>query len=103
MLAPYGVTNERLDAASDYYRYNQSAGELWRHRAARATATIRNGNVVSVTLVDAGAGYSATPHLTVARHPRGKLRAELGDHRWIRASSSTTRAERNATSPIPGA
>jgi hypothetical protein len=77
VLAPYGVTNERLDEVSNYYRYNGSAGELWRHSAATARAVVRNGRVVSVRVVKAGAGYSSTPRVTVAGHPRLKLRATV--------------------------
>jgi hypothetical protein len=65
VLAPYGITNERLDEVSNYYRYMASDGELWQHRDARATAVVRNGKVVSVKLVDGGAGYSSTPTVTV--------------------------------------
>src|ERR1700733_12914387 len=28
-LSPYGVTNERLDQVSNYYRYRRDKGELW--------------------------------------------------------------------------
>ena len=28
-LAKYGVTNERLDAVSNYYRYRPQEGEMW--------------------------------------------------------------------------
>lgn len=77
VLAPYGVTNESLDAASDYYRYNASAGEVWRQSAARATAVVRDGRVVSIRLVKAGAGYSSTPHVTVRGYPKAKVRVRL--------------------------
>ncbi len=72
VLAPYGVTNERLDEVSDYYRYNGSAGEVWRRTAATARAVVRNGKVVSVRIVRAGAGYSSTPRMTLARLPEGQ-------------------------------
>src|SRR4051812_22655325 len=65
VLTSYGITNERLDAVSNYYRYVASDGELWQHRDASATATIRNGKVVSITLKDGGAGYSSPPTVTV--------------------------------------
>jgi hypothetical protein len=77
VLAPYGVTNERLDEVSNYYRYNGSAGELWRHSAATARAVVRNGKVVSVRIVEAGAGYSSAPRVTVAGHPKLRLRATI--------------------------
>jgi hypothetical protein len=77
VLAPYGVTNERLDEVSDYYRYNGSAGEVWRRSAATARAVVRNGRVVSVRIVRAGAGYSSTPRVLLAGYPKVKVRATI--------------------------
>lgn len=65
VLGPYDVTNDLLDEVSNRYRYLGANGELWAHRDARGTATVRDGQVVSVTLVDGGAGYSSTPKVTV--------------------------------------
>ena len=65
VLAPYGVTNDRLDAVSDHYRYQGSEGETWTHQAATATALVRGGKVISVKLLTDGAGYSSTPKVTV--------------------------------------
>jgi hypothetical protein len=75
-LAPYGVTNERLDEVSDHYRYSGSAGEVWPRKAAVAKATIENGRVVAVTLVGGGAGYSSTPTVKVPGHA-AKLKVRL--------------------------
>jgi hypothetical protein len=88
VLAPYGVTNESLDAASDYYRYNASAGEVWRRTAARATAVVRNGHVVSIRLVKAGAGYSSTPTVTVRGYPKAKVRVKLSYGRNLAANGA---------------
>jgi len=88
VLAPYGVTNESLDAASDYYRYNGSAGEVWRQTAARATAVVRNGRVVSIRLVKAGAGYSSTPTVTVRGHPNAEVRVKLSYGRNLAANGA---------------
>jgi len=38
VLAPYGVTDDRLNEVSNYYRYNHSAGEMWKHVDASAVA-----------------------------------------------------------------
>jgi hypothetical protein len=65
VLAPYGVTNDELDAVSDYYRYNGSAGELWPTTKATARATIKDGKVVALQLVSGGAGYTSKPKVTV--------------------------------------
>jgi hypothetical protein len=77
VLAPYGVTNERLDEVSNYYRYNGSAGEVWRRSAATARAVVRKGKVVALRIVKAGAGYSSTPRLTVVGYPAARVRATI--------------------------
>ena len=65
VLAPYGVTNDRLDEVSNHYRFQGSKGETWPQQAARATAVVRDGKVVSITLVDGGTGYSSTPRVSI--------------------------------------
>jgi hypothetical protein len=64
-LGKYGVTNDRLDTVSDYYRYVRSRGELWTHRPAVAVALVRDGAVVGYEVKDAGADYSSPPKVTV--------------------------------------
>jgi len=64
-LSPYGVTDDRLNAVSNYYRYRRSAGEMWRNTPAKAYATVHNGVVTSVTITDAGSGYSSPPVISV--------------------------------------
>lgn len=64
-LGSHGITNDRLDTVSNYYRYNASRGEMWRNSPAKATATIHDGKVTAVTITDAGAGYSSTPEISV--------------------------------------
>jgi hypothetical protein len=61
VLAPYGVTNERLDEVSDFYRYRPGGGRLWTHTDATATATVVDGVITAVTITNPGAGYSSTP------------------------------------------
>ena len=66
VLAPYGITNEQLDAASNFYRYSGSSGETWTHTDATATAVLTDGTVTSITVTTAGAGYSSTPTVTLS-------------------------------------
>ncbi|NHN33396.1 hypothetical protein [Paenibacillus agricola] len=74
VLAPYGITNERLDEVSNYYRYNGSRGEVWSRTLATATATVTNGVVTEITITNPGAGYSSNPTITVTG-PSGKVTA----------------------------
>ncbi|MCD9020248.1 hypothetical protein [Cohnella silvisoli] len=74
VLAPYGITNDRLDEVSNYYRYNASKGEIWSRTQATATAKVVNGVVTGITITKPGAGYSSTPTITVTT-PNGKITA----------------------------
>jgi hypothetical protein len=65
VLAPHGVTNDRLDEVSNYYRYRPQDGELWRHRDAKARAVVEGGKLKRIEVTDAGAGYSSPPKVTV--------------------------------------
>lgn len=76
-LGKYGITNERLDEVSNYYRYRPQSGELWQHTPATATATVENGQVVSVKITNAGAGYMAPPTVVVAGHPNATVKATI--------------------------
>jgi hypothetical protein len=60
-LAPYGVTNDRLDEVSNYYRYRRESGELWRHVDAAGFAILRGNQIVSITITNPGAGYTSAP------------------------------------------
>ena len=76
-LGKYGITNERLDEVSNYYRYQPQSGELWQHTPATATAIVENGEVVSVKITNAGAGYIAPPTVVVAGHPDVRVEATI--------------------------
>jgi hypothetical protein len=77
VLAPYGVTNERLDEVSNHYRFQGSKGETWPQQAATATAVVRAGKVVSVTLVGGGSAYSSTPRISVPGASSASIKVTL--------------------------
>jgi hypothetical protein len=66
VLAPYGITNEQLDAASNTYRYNESAGQSWPHTTATAVAIIADGVVTAVKVTSGGSGYTSSPAITLS-------------------------------------
>jgi hypothetical protein len=76
-LGPYGVTDDRLNEVSNYYRYNRSKGEMWRNSPAKAYATVVNGVVTGITITDPGSGYSSPPMVTVAGLLNANLTASL--------------------------
>jgi hypothetical protein len=65
VLKPHGVTNERLDEVSNFYRFRPQNGELWRVAAAKAHAVVEDGKVVKVVVDEPGYGYSSPPTATI--------------------------------------
>lgn len=65
-LSRYGVTNERLDKVSDYYRYQPGTGRLWPTKPASIIAKVKSGEVISFEVIDGGSGYTSVPSLSVA-------------------------------------
>jgi hypothetical protein len=64
-LGPYGITNERLDTVSDYYRYVRRRGKLWPTKPATAYALVQDGKIVSFVVTNGGSGYTSPPTVTV--------------------------------------
>ena len=76
-LGPYGVTDERLNEVSNYYRYRREGDELWKHSDATGYATMRNGEVASVTVTNPGSGYSSPPRVSIAGIDQVKFKVVL--------------------------
>jgi len=64
-LGKYGITDDRLNAVSNFYRYPPGRGNLWKNRPATANALVKNGAVIGYEITDGGAGYSSAPTVTV--------------------------------------
>lgn len=65
VLSPHGVTNERLDEVSDYYRYQPQRGELWPTTEAKGYAVVVDGKIQKVVVTQGGSGYSSQPSVKV--------------------------------------
>jgi len=77
VLGKYGVTNERLDQVSNYYRYNRSRGEMWTNKPATANALIKAGAIIGYEITDGGAGYSSAPTVSVPGVRGGTPKVEI--------------------------
>lgn len=78
VLAPHGVTNDRLDEVSDYYRFQPQRGELWPTTSAKAHAIVENGKIKRIVVEEPGAGYCSTPEVKVKGFPKAELKVKLG-------------------------
>lgn len=77
VLGPHGVTNERLDEVSDYYRYRPQNGKLWKNRDAKVQAIVDEGKVIRIEIKDPGAGYSSVPKIVVPGFEKQNLTVRL--------------------------
>jgi hypothetical protein len=64
-LGPYGVTDDRLNAVSNHYRYARSKGEMWPTRPAAGYALVKDGAVTGFVITDGGTGYSSPPGVSI--------------------------------------
>ncbi|RYG57492.1 hypothetical protein EON80_28195, partial [bacterium] len=69
VLGPYGITNERLDEVSNYYRYRREAGEMWPTEDAVAYAILKHGKITGFEVTSGGSGYSSTPRIELPGTP----------------------------------
>ena len=65
VLGKFGITNDRLDAVSNHYRYVRSRGETWPAKPATAFAVVKDGIVTSIEVTGGGSGYSSPPIVEV--------------------------------------
>jgi uncharacterized protein YuzE len=92
-LGKHGITSDRLDAVSNYYRYQPERDDLWRHTPATATAVIKNGKVVEIKIENAGSGYSVAPQVRVVGYDDIKLKASVGFSKDLAKNGQVTSIE----------
>lgn len=77
VLAPHGVTNERLDEVSNYYRFRPESDEIWPTRPAQAYAVVEQGQLTRIVVTDPGSGYCSEPRVTIAGFPKAAFQVTL--------------------------
>lgn len=87
-LGKHGVSNERLDEVSNYYRYQPGRGKLWKQTPASATAITQEGKVTGFKITNPGSGYLTPPRVTVAGHPDLRIKATLRFSKDLRTNGS---------------
>ena len=96
-LGKYGVTDERLNEVSNYYRYPPGRGGLWKNKAASANALIKDGAVVGYEVTSGGSGYTSPPTVTVPNLPAAAAKVELSFGKDMDSNGAVT-----AITVLPG-
>lgn len=89
-LGPHGVTNDRLDEVSNYYRYNRGRGETWPTTSAKAVAIIENGKVARFEITEGGAGYSSPPRVAVPGFPHLRVKVTVSYGKDFKTNGGVT-------------
>ncbi len=77
VLAPHGVTNDRMDEVANYYRFQPQRGELWPTTAAKAYAVVEDGKIKRIVVSEPGSGYCSPPDVKVEGFDTTKFKAAL--------------------------
>jgi hypothetical protein len=89
-LESYGVTNEKLDSVSDYYRYVPGRGALWPTKPASGYALVENGKITRFVVIRGGFGYSSPPTITVPHFDGIAVKVELSFSKQFKKNGSVT-------------
>lgn len=76
-LEKHGITNERLDAVSNQYRFPPGRGSIWTNKGAIANALMKDGAVIGYEIVNGGSGYTTPPTVTVPGFKNASPKVEL--------------------------
>jgi hypothetical protein len=93
VLAPHGVTNERLDEVSNYYRFRPQNDELWPTKPAKAHAVVVDGQIKKIVVTEAGSGYNSPPTIEIKGFDGVKFKVKLGLSKDLKKNGSITAIE----------
>lgn len=77
VLAPLGVTNDRMDEVANYYRFRPQNGELWPINPAEAYALVDGGKIKEIVVTKPGSGYNTPPKATIEGFKTVRLEAKV--------------------------
>jgi hypothetical protein len=77
VLAPLGVSNERMDEVANYYRFRPQNGELWPIKPAEAYAVVDGGKITRIVVTEPGTGYNTPPKATVEGFKNVRLETKV--------------------------
>lgn len=93
VLEPHGVTNDRLDEVSNYYRYRPERDELWKVVPAEAYAVVEKGRITKIVVTEPGSGYSSPPRAVVEGFEETRLEVTIQFHKDLKKNGSIETVE----------
>jgi len=76
-LGKLGISNDRLNTVSNFYRYAAWEGGIWKNKPATANALVKDGVIVGYEITSGGYGYTTPPTVTTPGVKGAPAKAEL--------------------------
>ncbi len=89
-LGKYGVTDERLNEVSNFYRYPPGQGGIWKNTAATANVAIKDGKVIGYEILSRGSGYTSAPTVSVPGIAAANAKVELSFGKDLQTNGSVS-------------
>ena len=89
-LGKYGITNDRLDTVSNFYRYPPGSKSLWKNQPATASALVKDGAVIGYELTSGGSGYTTPPTVSVPDIKGATTKVELSFSKDFETNSAVS-------------
>jgi hypothetical protein len=89
-LGKYGITNERINEVSNFYRYASWKGGIWRNTPAAANALVKNGAIIGYEITSGGAGYTTPPTVSVPDTKAAPAKVELSFGKDFQTNGAVT-------------
>jgi hypothetical protein len=89
-LAQYGVTDERLNEVSNFYRYPPGRGNIWKNKPASADALVKDGAVIGYEITDGGFGYTTPPTVSVPNISGAVAKVEISFGKDMKANGAVS-------------
>jgi hypothetical protein len=77
VLGPLGVTDQRLNEVSNFYRYPPGRGHIWKNKPATANALVKDGAIIGYEITEGGFGYTTAPTVSVPNFPNAVAKVEI--------------------------
>ncbi len=87
-LGKHGVSNERLNEVSNFYRYPPGSRNLWKNQPAAASALVKDGAIIGYEVTSGGYGYTTSPTVTVPGITGAPAKVEIAYGKDMEANGS---------------
>ena len=89
-LGKFGVTDDRLNAVSNFYRYPPGSRALWKNKPATANALLKNGTIVGYEITSGGYGYTRPPTVSAPGSDGAMAKVEISYGKYLETNGAVS-------------